>query len=220
LSLDQSAVLTNQRPIEAWSGAFGDAYVERNRADDARITQRKTMWRTILPSMQDAPPKSVLEIGANVGINLRALQDLSDAKLYALEPNGKARNVLQADNVVPADNILAGTAGRIDLPDAYVDLVFTSGVLIHVSPDQLPAAYREMHRVSARYLLTIEYFAAEPEEKLYRGHEGLLFKRDFGALWLDMFPELQIADYGFFWRPATGLDNLTWWLLRKPTKLE
>ena len=116
---------------------------------------------------------------------------------------------------MPDDKILAGTADRIDLPDASLDLVFTSGVLIHVAPDVLPAAYREMHRISARYLLTIEYFSAEPEEKPYRGQQGLLFKRDFGALWLEMFPDLQIVDYGFFWRPATGLDNLTWWLLRK-----
>jgi len=205
-----------QHPIEVWSGAFGDAYIERNRVDEPRIRQRRTMWEVILPSMQDAPPKSVLEVGANVGINLRALHGLADVELFALEPNFKARAILRADNIVPTNNILAGTADRIELSDACIDLVFTSGVLIHVAPDQLPAAYREMYRVSTRYLLTIEYFAAEPEEKLYRGQEGLLFKRDFGELWLDMFPDLRIVDYGFFWRPATGLDNLTWWLLRKP----
>ena len=205
-----------QPPVQAWSGAFGDAYIERNRPDEERIVQRQAMWRKILPAMRDAPPRSILEVGANVGINLRALQSLAGAALYALEPNRKARDVLLADGIVPAENILAGTAGDIALQDASVDLVFTSGVLIHVSTQLLPAAYREMHRVSARYLLTIEYFAAEPEEKTYRGQQGLLFKRDFGALWLEMFPGLQIVDYGFFWRPATGLDNLTWWLFRKP----
>ena len=64
--------------------------------------------------------------------------------------------------------------------------------------------------------MSIEYFAAEPEEKRYRGQDGLLFKRDFGAFWLEMFPELELIDYGFFWKHATGLDNLTWWLFRKP----
>jgi spore coat polysaccharide biosynthesis protein SpsF len=210
------AMTVTQPPIQAWTGAFGDAYIERNRPDENRITQRQAMWRKILPAMQDAPPKSILEVGANVGINLRALQSLVGAALYALEPNAKARDVLRGDGIVPAENILAGAADAIALPDASVELVFTSGVLIHVSPALLPAAYREMHRVSARYLLTVEYFAVEPEEKTYRGEQGLLFKRDFGALWLEMFPGLEIVDYGFFWRPASGLDNLTWWLFRKP----
>lgn len=201
--------------IAAWSGAFGDAYIERNQPDADRIAQRQAMWRAILPAMQDDPPRSILEVGANVGINLRAFCTLSDAALYALEPNVRARGILEQDGVVPSGNILAGTGSDIALDDGAVDLVFTSGVLIHVPPEMLPGLYREMHRVSNRYLLTIEYFAVEPEEKPYRGQEGLLFKRDFGAMWLEMFPDLKIVDYGFFWKPATGLDNLTWWLFRK-----
>ena len=109
---------------------------------------------------------------------------------YALEPNAKARTILVQDSVLPPDRVLDGTAERIDLPDDSIDLVFTSGVLIHVAPDRLDAAYREMHRVARRYLLTIEYFADEPEEKTYRSREGILFKRDFGALWLSVWPEM------------------------------
>ena len=102
------------------------------------------------------------------------------------------------------------------MADGSIDLVFTSGVLIHVAPEFLEVAYREMYRVARRYLLTIEYFSAEPETKTYRGEDGLLFKRDFGSLWLDLFPPLILVDYGFFWKRATGLDNLTWWLFAKP----
>ena len=50
----------------------------------------------------------------------------------------------------------------------------------------------------------------------HRGREGPLFKRDFGALWLDLFPGLALVAYGFFLKRATGLDNLTWWLFAKP----
>ena len=139
---------------------------------------------------EGAAPRTILEVGANVGLNLRALATLTDATLHALEPNAKARGILASEGIVAPENILAGAADRIALPDGAVDLVFTCGVLIHVAPSLLPAAYREMHRVASRYVLSIEYFAAEPEEKRYRGQEGLLFKRDFGALWLEMFPEL------------------------------
>ena len=161
-------------------------------------------------------PDSCLEVGANVGINLTALQKLYPMEAYALEPNAKARQILVLDRVLPADHVLDGTVERIDLADDSIDLVFTSGVLIHVAPEHLEAGCREMHRVARRYLLTIEYFASEPEEKTYRGETGLLFKRDFGAFWLELFPTLSVIDYGFFWRHATGLDNLTWWLFAKP----
>lgn len=202
--------------IDAWGGDFGDDYIERNVPDAERIEQREVMWRSILPAMAPEMPESIIEVGANVGNNLRALRKLTCAELFALEPNRKARGILQSDAVVPEVNILAGTGSKIELAEDAVDLAFTSGVLIHVPPEELPGVYKEIHRVSRRYLLTIEYFAAEPEEKRYRGRDGLLFKRDFGALWLDLFPDLKIVDYGFFWRPATGLDNLTWWLFRKP----
>lgn len=203
-------------PIETWKGAFGNAYTGRNAADEAGIERRVRMWRRVLRSLEAAPPARCLEVGANVGINLRALKTLHTPEMYALEPNAEARDALVRDRVVSPDRVLDGTADRIDLPDESIDLVFTSGVLIHVPPEQLAAACGEMHRVARRYLLTIEYFASEPEEKTYRGREGLLFKRDFGALWLDLYPALTLVDYGFFWKPATGLDNLTWWLFAKP----
>ena len=203
-------------PLAAWTGAFGDTYTARNSADERHVDRRVDMWRRVLRSVSSAPPASCLEVGANVGINLRALQKLYATEMHALEPNAKAREVLIQDHVASADHVLDGTVERIDLADASIDLVFTSGVLIHVDPEHLEAACREMHRVARRYLLTIEYFASEPETKTYRGREGLLFKRDFGAFWLDLFPTLTVVDYGFFWKRATGLDNLTWWLFAKP----
>ncbi|MYE24189.1 MAG: methyltransferase domain-containing protein [Gammaproteobacteria bacterium] len=202
--------------LETWKGDFGNAYTGRNAADEASIERRVRMWRRVLRPLEAAPPASCLEVGANVGINLRALKTLHALDMYALEPNAKARDILVRDRVVPRNRVLDGTADRIDLADESVDLVFTSGVLIHVPPGQLAAACGEMHRVARRYLLMIEYFASEPEEKTYRGEEGLLFKCDFGAFCLDLFPDLSPVDYGFFWKPATGLDNLTWWLFAKP----
>ena len=202
-------------PLKAWTGACGDAYTARNAADETQVEQRTAMWRRILRPLSSALPESCLEVGANVGINLRALRALHAIEMYALEPNATARGILIRDGVVPAAHVLDGSVESIDLADARIDLVFTSGVLIHVDPKRLEAACREMHRVARRYLLTIEYFANEPEQKTYRGETGLLFKRDFGAFWLDLFPTLSVIDYGFFWKPMTGLDNLTWWLFAK-----
>lgn len=198
-----------------WRGGFGDSYTERNAVTPEHLAARTTMWARILRPTMRRPPASILEVGANVGLNLRALRRLTSASLYALEPNAKARRRLIADNVIPEDRVLDGGASAIALPDAAVDLAFTCGVLMHIHPDDLPATTAEIHRVASRYVACIEYFADKPEEIPYRGHRDVLFKRDFGAYWMDRFDDLQVIDYGFFWRPVTGIDNNTWWLFEK-----
>lgn len=201
--------------LDAWQGDFGDAYIERNAPEPEIMEARRGMWRKILTPLSDDPPTSIFEVGANIGLNLRALGELTDARLMAIEPNASARKRLIADDVLAADDIYEGVAQSIDLPDGAADMVFTSGVLIHISPADLGAACTEIHRISNKYIACIEYFSDTPEEVRYRSQDGLLFKRDFGEFWLNSFPTLSLVDYGFFWKRTTGLDNLTWWVFRK-----
>ena len=202
--------------IDLWRGQFGNDYVDRNEVDSARVEDRRRMWQRVLQPLEDRMPARILEVGANIGLNLRALASLSSAELFGLEPNDAARQRLIDDAVVPASRALPGAGHAIPLPDRSVDLAFTCGVLIHVDPERLGQTYREIHRVTQRYIVAIEYFADEPTEKRYRGHTGALFKRDFGAFWMDQHPDLTLIDYGFFWKRVTNLDNLTWWLFEKP----
>ncbi len=203
-------------PIDAWKGEFGDDYLTRNRATEEAVDNVARAFTEIFAHMKDSPPASILEVGANIGINLRALTRLTDAQLFAVEPNARAREQLVVDKVVPGDRAFDAMATKLPLDDGAADLVFTSGVLIHVPPENLETAYGEMHRVAARYVLSLEYFSQAPVSIPYRGHEGLLFKRDFGGMWLDLFPALEPVANGFFWRRTTGLDDLNWWLFRKP----
>lgn len=198
-----------------WRGEFGDTYAGRNAATSEHLRSRVAMWAKIMDAMVGDPPTSILEVGSNIGNNLRALRTLTGAEMYAVEPNQQARDILVGDGVVPATNALDGLATKIGLADGAVDLAFTSGVLIHIHPDDLLASCAEIHRVSRRYLACIEYFSDKPEAIPYRGHSDKLFKRDFGGFWLDNFADLQICGYGFFWKRLTGLDNLTWWLFEK-----
>jgi len=96
-----------------------------------------------------------------------------------------------------------------------IDLAFTCGVLIHVHPEDLFRFCSEIYRVSRRYIDCMEYFSPEPVEMNYRGHQGLLFKSDFGAFYLDNWPGLRLLDYGFFWKRISGFDNVNWWLFEK-----
>jgi len=203
--------------ITAWEGDFGDAYTERNMATEERVKQACAAFTEILSLTDGAQPQSILEIGANIGINLRALKRCTSASLFAVEPNAKAREVLVSDDVLPEECVYNGTTTNMHFADASIDLVFTSGVLIHVPTEDLEKSYREIYRVANRYILSLEYFSPQPTTIQYRGHEDMLFKRDYGGLWMDMFDDLQPAGYGFFWKRLSGLDDVNWWLFRKPS---
>lgn len=208
-------VASMSEQLERWRGDFGDEYIGRNTASPGAVADAAVALATVLGRVQPAP-RSILEVGANIGINLRALRFLTTADLWAVEPNSRARQSLVDDGVVVSDHALDGHLGQLPLPDSSVDIAFTRGVLIHVPDSQLDRAYDELYRVSGRYVLSMEYFSQRPEQVTYRGHDDMLFKRDYGSIWIDRFPALQYVANGFFWRRTTGLDDLNWWLFKKP----
>lgn len=206
---------TQRDTVAAWCNDFGNAYIERNEITEENIQIRLRSIAKIMDHLRGCPPKTILEIGCNVGMNQRALKRLTSADLYAIEPNERARTICLADGVLPPDRLFDATAADLPFDDGSMDFVFTSGVLIHVPPDQLDQACKEIYRVSSKYIMCREYFAHTPETITYRGEEGLLFKRDFGGHFMDLFPDLEPIAEGFFWQRTTGIDNGTWWLFRK-----
>ncbi len=200
---------------DAWHGEFGDRYTQRNAVTADAVRGRARVWGEVLPRLAGDPPRSILEVGPNVGLNLRGLQSVSDAELWGIEPNGAARKQLLDDGILPPERLFEGFGNKIPLGDGAVDMAFTSGVLIHVDPSQLEETMREIHRVSARYIFCAEYFSPKAETIMYRGEQDLLFKNDFGSLYLDLFEDLALVDYGFFWKRTTVMDDTTWWLFRK-----
>ena len=188
---------------EIWKGSFGDDYISRNRIGKKNLRDRTNFWAEILCSIPEANLKSILEVGANIGGNLMAMSQLTDATLYAVEPNSAAREELIKSGLMPEDRIQDGCASSIPLSDSCTDLVFTRGVLIHIEPEELLKSCSEIYRVSNRYIACVEYFSDQPETIVYRGEEGLLFKRDFGAFWLENFPDLKPVSFGFSWKPLS-----------------
>lgn len=213
LSRDDRDREEGSRQLAMWRGSFGNEYIKRNPADETKIAALAKFWRKL---NIECHPNSVLEVGANIGRHLRAIRLGPAPELFALEPNELARRILVEEGVVDQDHIVHGSAESIDAKSESFDLVFTSGVLIHIPPERLLDAYNEIYRVSKRYIVCIEYFSDKPETITYRGHGELLFKRDFGAYWLDHFP-LKLKDYGFWWKRAGCTENLNWWLFEKST---
>lgn len=192
---------------ELWRGEFGDAYVERNLAAGKR---RLPFWRDLLA---EYPVERVLEVGCNVGGNLCCLAALLPAhQLFGVDVNQKALQELRKN--LTDVNALRYGARELPFRDSWFDLVFTSGVLIHQPSGTLPLVMAEVVRCSRRYVLCCEYYAAETTEVLYRGQRGALFKRDFGALYGQQFPELALRKQGFL-SPEQGWDNVTYWMFEK-----
>lgn len=193
---------------DIWTAAFGDQYTRRNAGTETDMA-RKAMWELLLPGGLE----SILEVGANVGKNLEAISLISDAELYASEPNELARAELE--NVTSPTHINGDFCDKLSWADNHVDLVITSGLLIHIPPNKLMQSMREIYRVSRRWIISAEYFAPSEEMVPYRGHTDALWRRDYGSLWLDSFTDLQCHAAMFAWKRMTGLDNLTFWVLEK-----
>jgi spore coat polysaccharide biosynthesis protein SpsF len=192
-----------------WEGEFGDRYTERNLITPE---SRQPFFAWLLGAASGV--RSVCEFGANTGHNLLALRAADPSlELAGVEPNRKAFEALSA---LPD---VAATASSIQeyTPRRPYDLVFTCGVLIHLDPAALPDAYRKLAASSARYVLINEYFNPVPLELAYREHRERLFKRDFGAEFLEANDgRARVVDYGFLWHEVEpGWDNTTWWLFEK-----
>jgi pseudaminic acid biosynthesis-associated methylase len=197
-------------PLERlWAGEFGDEYTERNR--DAE-TGRGVFWKRQLDALG---ARSALEVGCNMGGNLRWIADLLGAENVAgVDVNGKALELLRKR--VPGVDAREASGARLPFEDASFDLVFTMGVLIHQDPQsQLEPMMREIVRCSRRFVIAGEYHADELTEVPYRGHDGALFKQDFGALYQRLFGELERLDTGFLSEGEGRWDDLTYWVFEK-----
>lgn len=193
-----------------WAGDFGNAYVARN--SEAQ-KGREGFWSE---RVEQLGPDSVLEVGCNLGGNLRPLRELMPSgRLAGIDVNESA--LTECRKAVPDADLQIASAYEIPFEDSSFDLVFTTGVLIHLPPGKVEVAMAEIVRCSGRYVLCGEYRADTEEEVRYRGHQGALFRRDYGGMYERLHPRLDLLDSGFL--PAadetSSWDDVTWWLFEK-----
>jgi spore coat polysaccharide biosynthesis protein SpsF len=157
---------------------------------------------------------SVLEFGANIGLNLRALRQLQPhLKLAAIEINDSAVERLRT---IEGIRVFHQSILDFKSEDTW-DFVLTKTVLIHMAPHALDDIYDSLYRASNKYICIAEYYNPVPVEIPYRGHSNKLFKRDFAGEMLDKFSDLQLAAYGFTYLrdPKFCFDSVNWFLLEK-----
>jgi pseudaminic acid biosynthesis-associated methylase len=186
------------KQMEVWSGRFGEEYTARNVMDsegtDALYQRTLGVTRSALNERfigHLSRDTKILEVGTNIGRQLGLLQTQGYRQLFGVELQWAA--VEHAHRNLPLVNIVQGSAFDIPFRDRWFDVVFTAGVLIHLSPKDVEVALREIHRCSSRYIWGHEYWAPEWTEVPYRGHSELLWKTDYAQLYLQLFPDLKLV---------------------------
>jgi pseudaminic acid biosynthesis-associated methylase len=205
--------------VEQWIGDFGRQYTERNMMTPKDLdslwmrnygVSRSAMNHQFLGGL--GREFSILEVGCNIGNQLLLLGEQGFSNLYGIDVQIYALQL--AEKRSPGTRFLNASALQLPFRDGAFDVVFTSGVLIHIAPEDLSVTLGELYRCSRQYIFGAEYFAGTPTQVRYREHDNLLWKMDYVQEYMRNYGDLVcIAE-----RRLPYLDNAnvdTMFLLRK-----
>jgi pseudaminic acid biosynthesis-associated methylase len=198
MSRAKAATVFTTRQLEAWCSEFGHEYTQRSCLTPEQVdslweknygSARSELNRDFLAGI---PLSSrILEVGCNIGNQLSLLQRAGYSNLYGVDVQDHALEI--ARSRTPNLNFTQATAFALPYEDRYFDLVFTSGVLIHISPQDLNTALDEIYRCAKSYIWGAEYYASQTTEINYRGHSELLWKMDYARKFLARFDDLELV---------------------------
>ena len=194
-----------------WAEEFGNEYLARNMSNEL-FAANTNLFAKIF--QRTGVLGSVLELGCNVGMNLRAISSLMPrCKLIGIDINRSALEVLK-NNLSKVVSYEKSISGALNLK---ADFVFTKGVLIHINPADLEKVYDNLYSCSEKYICIAEYYNPTPVTVDYRGYSNRLFKRDFCGELMQKYPDLTLIDYGFCYHldSAFPQDDINWFVLMK-----
>ncbi|MDD3754733.1 MAG: methyltransferase domain-containing protein [Methanobacterium sp.] len=183
-----------------WETRFGYEYTRRNMFTPSELDQlyldRYGVTRTGMNhEFLDLLDRDIviLEIGSNIGNQLHLLHNMGFKNLYGLEINDYAiKKSIKLHYGLPI-YVIKGEAIDIPFKDSFFDLVYTSGVLIHINPNNIGKVIQEIIRCSKQYIWGFEYFQDEGYKQIkYHGQNNMLWKTDFKKLYLKNNPELKL----------------------------
>jgi len=205
--------------MKQWSEEFGKEYTDRNYMGDSNFddlyrkrfgVSRSQLNDEFLSSLDKN--LRILEVGCNIGIQLRILQNQGFTNLWGIEISEYALDIARKET--KNMNLVLGSALDLPFKDGFFDLVFTSGVLIHISPDDVGKAVDEIYRVSNKFIWGLEYFSEQYETVEYRGNKDLLWKNNFAKLYMERYPDLNLVkEKRLKYLDSDNVDNM--YLLEK-----
>jgi pseudaminic acid biosynthesis-associated methylase len=182
---------------EFWSSDFGRKYTDRSgyspKAWDEFFLREYGVsnWAISKDFLSGIKIGNILEVGCNLCNNLRLLQKHGYRNLYGIDIQRYA--IKRAKQLTDDINLVEGSIFDLPFKDNYFDLVFTAGVLIHISPKDISAAMKEIYRVSKKYIWGMEYWSEDYKSVKYRGNKNRLWKGDFAKMYMDLFPNLTLV---------------------------
>lgn len=141
-------------------------------------------------------PKSVLELGCNVGANLQAIHQIDPTiELAGLDIHAPAIEL--AKKRLPQGQFVVGSLyDAAKLFNRKFDIVFTCGVLIHIPPDMLPVAKEQIDALARMASIHIEEHG-QPRERKWDGGIPVRWVHDYQTL----FPNAHI------YTPVVGING-------------
>lgn len=180
-----------------WKGKFGKEYTLRNPLRTTEVDKlylqnygvtRTKLNKEFLSNLNCSI--KILEVGSNVGTQLMLLQKMGFKHLFGIDINREA--IEFSKSTTKNIDIIQGSALDTPFRDNYFDLVFTTGLLIHISPSNIEKVLREIHRCTKKYIWGFEYYADRYTEVLYQGKKNMLWKTNFPKLYTNLFKDLKL----------------------------
>jgi SAM-dependent methyltransferase len=178
LSISPLPTLARARASQFWQRHWREKQQEGNFPNYAAGTPLK---RWFARQITNLAPSSVLELGCNVGGNLRAIADLDPSvALYGIELNDRAI-AWGEQNVLPASaKIFGGSmADTLSLTSKHgidgVDVVFTSAAAMHCDDKIFAAAKNAALSIGRKAIVHLEFNAWTPADL----HNGRAWRESF-----------------------------------------
>lgn len=200
---------------KTWANDFGKDYTNRNTWTTEYMDQFYTIQYGVSRTSMNAEfidqlrikNGRVLEVGCNVGNQLNLIQQSGFENIYGVELQWYA--IEKAKELTKNINIVQATAEELPFRDNWFDMVFTSGVLIHISPQNIHDVMSEIYRCSKKYIWGFEYYSDEYRQIDYRGNENLLWKGNYAKMYLDKFPNLkQVKEKKYKYCENDNVDSM------------
>lgn len=180
-----------------WYDSFGKTYTQRCLRTPEQLDEVYTqLYGRTRSSLNDeflalmSGATSFLEVGCNIGNQLRLLGRAGVNNLTGMDIQFEC--LTHAANADAGLNLVSAGAPALPFRDRSFDVVFTSGVLIHIPPQHLEPLMREMIRCSRRFIWGFEYYAPELTPLTYHGEKDMLWKADYARIFEELPGQLRL----------------------------
>lgn len=194
------AMPQSTKQAKRWNSDFGRRYTDRHpesvdgfnelrEKEQYGVTQLELLEEHLGDLDRDL---RILEVGTNVGVQLRMLQKLGFHDLYGIDVSRYA--IEKCANYTPELGIAQADALHLPFRDNTFDLVFTNETLVTIAPEHIDIAIDEIARCSNQWIWGLEHYADEYTMIEYRGLDEMLWKTDFPRLYMQRHDNLELID--------------------------